>query len=145
MVRLKFIHVSKRFGCQLNGPNDFSDDPLWRHQMETFSALRALCVGIHRSPVHSPHKGQWCGALIFSLICALNKRLSKQSWGLWFGTPSRPFRRHCSALATYICSNASMCTLICTMCFCYCFIVVFGWKKNLLMLLLVVVKGASGT
>ena len=26
--------------------------------------------GIHRSPVNSPHKGQWCGALMFSLICA---------------------------------------------------------------------------
>ena len=26
--------------------------------------------GIHRSPVNSPHKGQWRGALIFSLICA---------------------------------------------------------------------------
>ena len=25
--------------------------------------------GIHRSPVNSPHKGQWHGALIFSLIC----------------------------------------------------------------------------
>ena len=25
---------------------------------------------IHRSPVSSPHKGQWRGALIFSLICA---------------------------------------------------------------------------
>ena len=24
---------------------------------------------IHRSPVNSPHKGQWRGALIFSLIC----------------------------------------------------------------------------
>ena len=26
--------------------------------------------GIHRAPVNSPHKGQWRGALIFSLICA---------------------------------------------------------------------------
>ena len=26
--------------------------------------------GIHRSPVNSPHKGQWCGALMFTLICA---------------------------------------------------------------------------
>ena len=26
--------------------------------------------GIHRSPVNSPHKGQWRGALVFSLICA---------------------------------------------------------------------------
>ena len=25
--------------------------------------------GIHRSPVNSPHKGQWRAALIFSLIC----------------------------------------------------------------------------
>ena len=26
--------------------------------------------GIHRSPVNSPRKGQWRGALMFSLICA---------------------------------------------------------------------------
>ena len=26
--------------------------------------------GIHRSPVNFPHKGQWRGALMFSLICA---------------------------------------------------------------------------
>ena len=32
----------------------------WRHQMVTFSA----------SPVNSPHKGQWRGALMFSFICA---------------------------------------------------------------------------
>ena len=42
----------------------------WRcHQMETFSALLAFVWGIHRSPVNSPHKGQWRGALMFSLIC----------------------------------------------------------------------------
>ena len=36
--------------------------------METFSALPArLAVN---SPVNSPHKGQWRGALMFSLICA---------------------------------------------------------------------------
>ena len=28
--------------------------------------------GIRRSPVNSPHKGQWRGALMFSLICAWN-------------------------------------------------------------------------
>ena len=37
--------------------------------METFSVLLAICVGIHRSQVNSPHKGQWRGALMFSLIC----------------------------------------------------------------------------
>ena len=35
--------------------------------METFSALVALCA---RSPMDSPHKGQWRGSLMFSLICA---------------------------------------------------------------------------
>ena len=41
----------------------------WRHQMETFSALLALCEGNSPVPVNSPHKGQWRGALMFSLIC----------------------------------------------------------------------------
>ena len=36
----------------------------WRHQMETFSSSLVICEG------NSPHKGQWRGALMFSLICA---------------------------------------------------------------------------
>ena len=32
--------------------------------------VTALYAGIHRSPVHSPHKGQRHGALVFPLICA---------------------------------------------------------------------------
>ena len=42
----------------------------WRHQMETFSALLAVCAG--NSPVTGsfPHKGQWRGVLMFSSICA---------------------------------------------------------------------------
>ena len=42
----------------------------WRHQMETFSALLALSVGNSPVPVNSPHKGQWRGVLMFSLIYA---------------------------------------------------------------------------
>ena len=41
----------------------------WHHQMETFSTLLALCAGNSLVPMNSPHKGQWRGALIFSLIC----------------------------------------------------------------------------
>ena len=40
----------------------------WRHQMEIFSALLAICAGIHWSLVNFPHQGQWRGALMFSLI-----------------------------------------------------------------------------
>ena len=35
-----------------------------------FSRYRPFVRGIHRSPVNSPHKGQWRGASMFSLICA---------------------------------------------------------------------------
>ena len=42
----------------------------WRHQMETFSALLAICAGNSPVPVNSTHKGQWRGALMFTLICA---------------------------------------------------------------------------
>ena len=41
------------------------------------------------------HKGQWCGALMFSLICALKKRLSKQPWRWWFETPSCSLWLYC--------------------------------------------------
>ena len=40
-----------------------------RHQMETSSALLAVCAGNSPVPVNSPHKGPWRGALMFSLIC----------------------------------------------------------------------------
>ena len=39
----------------------------WRHKMETFSALLALCAE-NSSSVNSPH--MWRGALMFALICA---------------------------------------------------------------------------
>ena len=42
----------------------------WRHQMEKkIPWYWPFVPGIHRSPVNSPHKDQWRGALMFSLIC----------------------------------------------------------------------------
>ena len=38
----------------------------WKH----FSRYWPFVRRIHRSPVNSPHKGQWRGALMFSSICA---------------------------------------------------------------------------
>ena len=37
----------------------------WKHFPRNWPFVR----GIHRSPVSSPHKGQWHGAFMFSLIC----------------------------------------------------------------------------
>ena len=48
--------------------NDETHDDVikWKH----FPRNWPFVQGIHRSPVNSPHKGQWRRALIFSLICA---------------------------------------------------------------------------
>ena len=44
----------------------FHDDVIkWKHFPRYWPFVR----GIHRSPVNSPHKGQWRVALVFSLIC----------------------------------------------------------------------------
>ena len=68
----------------------------WRHQMEPFSALLALRAG--NSPVTGEFPSQrpvaWSFGVVFHL--RLNKRLSKQSWGWWFETPSHPLWRHCN-------------------------------------------------
>ena len=64
----------------------------WKHFPRNWPFVR----GIHRSPVNSPPKGQWRGALIFFFDLRLNKRLSKQSWGWWFKTLSCPLWRHCN-------------------------------------------------
>ena len=58
--------------------------------MEIISALLAICAGIHRSqrPVTRSF------GVFFDL--RLNKRLSKQSWGWWFDTSSRPLGHRCN-------------------------------------------------
>ena len=60
-----------RICARINGwiNNGKAGDSWWRHQMETFSALLALCAGNSPVPVNSPHKGQWRGALMFILTC----------------------------------------------------------------------------
>ena len=68
----------------------------WRHQMETFSALLALCTG--NSPVTGEFPTQRPVTRSFGAFfdLLLNKRLSKQSWGWWFEMPSRSLWRHCN-------------------------------------------------
>ena len=69
-------------------------DAWWRHQMETFSALLAICAG--NSPVTGEFPAQRPVTRSFDVFLDLhlNKRLSKQSWGWWFETLSRPLWRH---------------------------------------------------
>ena len=68
----------------------------WRHQLGTFSTLLALCAGnssvTGEFPAQSPLT--WSFDIFFDLH--LNKRLSKQSRGWWFETPSCPLWCHCN-------------------------------------------------
>ena len=53
--------ITKECNWRLN-----HDDVIkWKHFPRYWPFVRR----IHRSPVNSLHKGQWCGALVFSLIC----------------------------------------------------------------------------
>ena len=55
----------------------------WRHQMETFSALLAICARNSPAPLNSPHRGQWRGALTFPLICVgINGRNTREAGDL---------------------------------------------------------------
>ena len=66
----------------------------WRHQMETFSTLLAICAGNSPVPVELPARRS--GSRSFDIFFDLrpNKQLNKQLWGWWFETPSWSLWRH---------------------------------------------------
>ena len=71
--------------------------PWWRHQMETFSALLALCEG--NSPVTGefPSQRPVTRSLDVFFDLNLNKRLNKQSRRRWFEMSSRSLWWHRNA------------------------------------------------
>ena len=66
----------------------------WRHQMETFSTLLAICAGNLPVPGEFPAQRPvtWSFDVFFDL--GLNKQLSKQCWGWWFEMLLCPLWRH---------------------------------------------------
>ena len=72
----------------------FHDDVIkWKYFPRYWPFVR----GIHRSPVNSPHKGQWRGALIFSSICArINGRVNNVHAG-----DLRRYRAHYYVIVMY--------------------------------------------
>ena len=68
----------------------------WKHFPRYWPFVR----GIHRSPVNSPHKGQWRGALMCSLIC-VNKRLNNREAG--------DLRRHRAYNDVIVMKKCTMC------------------------------------
>ena len=68
----------------------------WRHQMKPFSALLALCAGTSPGTGEFPAQRPVTRSFGVFFVLRLNKRLSKQSWGWWFETPSRSIWCHCN-------------------------------------------------
>ena len=57
----------------INRASPVSEELVWRDDVikwKHFPRYWPFVRGIHRSTVNSPHKGQWRGALMFSLMCA---------------------------------------------------------------------------
>ena len=67
--------------------NDKYTSPWWRNQH--YLCYWTFVREIHRSPVNSPHKGQWRGALMFSLIYTWTK-------GWVNNLDDGDVRRHCA-------------------------------------------------
>ena len=70
----------------------------WRHQMETFSALLAICAGNWPVPGEFPIQRPVTRSFDVYFDLRPNKRLSKQLWDWWFETQSWSLWRHCSVI-----------------------------------------------
>ena len=90
----RFTHLSGEASSKRHSPQIST---WWRHQMEPFPALLAICAG------HSPVTGELpaqrpvTGSYDVLFDLRLNKRLSKQCRDWLIETPSRPLWRHCNA------------------------------------------------
>ena len=65
----------------------------WRHEMEAFSALLALCAGNSLVTGEFPTQRPVTRSFDIFFDLRLNKQLNKQSWGWWFETLSRSLWR----------------------------------------------------
>ena len=101
--RNTFAHREYLIMVQWSPPKwHMSTTSWWRHQMETFSALLAICVG--NSPVPGEVPAQRPVRRNFDVFFDLrqSKRVSKQWWGWWFETPSCPLWRHCNDVPLHL-------------------------------------------
>ena len=63
-TKCKIVSRSRYWKSDNLIPNVHDEVIKWKHFPRYWPFVR----GIHRSPLNSPHKGQWRGALMFSLI-----------------------------------------------------------------------------
>ena len=83
--------------------------PWWSHQMETYSALLAICAGNSPDPGEFPTQRPVTRSFDVYFDQRPNERLGKQSWGWWFETPSRQFWCHRDRMRMYNVTITSDC------------------------------------
>ena len=98
VTRLQIFHGAASLAMGAGNPTShvmvtyMHDDVIkWKHFPRYWPFVR----GIHRSPVNSPHKGQWRGALMISLICVWIKGWENSREA---GDLRRPLWRHCNEI-----------------------------------------------
>ena len=91
----------------------------WRHQMETFTALLAICAGNSQVTCEFPAQSPVTQSFDVFFDLRQNKRLSKKSWGWWFETLSGPLWRHCNDRVHRI-LNSNTCRHLCVHWICLC-------------------------
>ena len=90
---LNLIYIQLLINYVLSSPSPHS---WWRHQMGTFSALLDICAGNSTVTGEFPAQRQVMRSFDVFFDLRLDKCLSKQSRGWWFGTPLRTSWRHCN-------------------------------------------------
>ena len=83
-----------------NSPEILFTNAWWRHQMETFSVLLAICAGNSPVTIEFPAQRPVMQSFDVFFDLRLNKRLSKQSWGWRFEMLSYPLWLHCNGFFT---------------------------------------------
>ena len=87
-------------------------DSITLYQMDTFSALLAICAANSLVTGEFPAQRPVTRSFgVFFYLC-LNKRLSKQWYGWWFETPSRPLWRHCNVGVSTQCHYSELISVV---------------------------------
>ena len=90
--------------CSFSSCMMFHDDVI---KWKPFPRYWPFVRGIHQSPVNSPHKGQWRGALIFSLSCVwINGWVNNREAG-----DLRRYRAHYDVIVMF-CQFTNVCQAI---------------------------------
>ena len=77
--RIDYFQMIMTFDTAVSGEDDWDSVAWWSHQMETFSALLAICAGNSPVPSEFPTQRPVTRSFYVFFDLPLNKRLSKQS------------------------------------------------------------------